>query len=733
MLLNHVIEFIIKKRVWIVSLFSVLVLLSIICVPMVGVNYDLSKYLPESAPSKIGLNLMEDEFGYPGTARIMVGPVSIYEAKLYKDKIENVAGVDMVLWLDTTTDVYQSDLFIQYDDIDEYYKDDYAVMDITFVDGDSDKSTHTAIDQIKKITGDKGYMTGSAVQDKSLSDTLTREIGIAMVMGVVMIGLILCLTTTSWFEPIMFLTVMGIAIIINMGTNIFLGTISFLTFSVAAILQLAIAMDYSIFLLHSYTRQKQKGLDSETAVSNALREAISSILSSGATTIVGFIVLAFMRFTIGKDMGIVLAKGIVISLLTVLILMPALILKWGDKIEKTAHRSFMPSFQPLGKFIYRIRYIVLLFSILITIPAYTAQNMNRFLFGNDALGSSEGTKVYEDEQEINKHFGRSNLILAIVPNTNNVTEKKLTDELKDLYYTKSVTSLSATLPEGIPESFLPKSVTDLLHTENYSRMMIYIKTANESDFAFECSDEIKTIVNKYYPENSYIVGVTPSTQDIKNTITDDYSRVNIISLLGVAIVVMLTFKSIIVPIVVMIPIEVAIFINMSVPYLANEKMIFMGYIIVSCLQLGATIDYSILLTTNYLNYRTDLDKKESAIMAIGNSALSILTSGTILTIVGYGLFFTSSVAAIASLGRLIGRGALFSMILVLSLLPILLILFDKMIFDQKKRLDKIIENRRKQRKESLEKMKEKIGNFYHSSFYQKKNSINRKDGSGYEQ
>lgn len=383
--------------------------------------------------------------------------------------------------------------------------------------------------------------------------------------------------------------------------------------------------------------------------------------------------------------------------------MPALILKWGDKIEKTAHRSFMPSFMPLGKLIYKMRYIVLIFSILIAIPCYVGQGMNSFLFGNDALGSSEGTKVYDDEQEINKHFGRSNLILALVPNTNNVTEKKLSQEIEDLAYTKSVTSLANTLPEGIPESFLPKSTTELLHTENYARLMIYIRTANESEFAFQCSDEIESIVKKYYPQNSYIVGVTPSTQDIKNTITDDYNRVNIISLIGVALVVMLTFRSIIVPIVVMIPIEVAIFINMVVPYLSGETMIFMGYIIVSCLQLGATIDYSILLTTNYLNARNEMEKKEAAITAIGSSALSILTSGTILTTVGYGLYFTSSVAAIAGIGRLIGRGALFSMILVLSLLPALLTMSDRMILNQKKRLQKMIEHRRRKKVQVIEK------------------------------
>ena len=450
---------------------------------------------------------------------------------------------------------------------------------------------------------------GPAVQNKSLDETLTREIAIAMVMGIFMISVILCLTTTSWFEPFLFLFIMGVAIIINMGTNIFLGEISFLTFSTAAILQLAIAMDYSVFLLHSFTRERQAGVEPEQAVANAIHSSVTSILSSGATTIVGFLVLMLMRFKIGFDMGFVLAKGIVISLLTVLLLMPALLLRWGDKIEKTAHRSFMPSFKGLGKAVFKIRYGVLILVALLVVPAFTAQNMNQFLFGNGSLGSSPGTKVYEDEQAINTRFGRSNLVLALVPNTNNVTERALTESLRDLDYVKSVTSLADTLPEGVPEDFLPESLTGQLHSDDYSRIMIYLKTKDESAYAYQCTDEVRSIVESYYPEGSYLVGTTPSTQDIQTIITNDYNYVNILSLLGVAVVVLLTFHSFIIPIVVMIPIEVAIFFNMAIPYLAGDKMIYMGYIIVSCLQLGATVDYSILTTNNYLEARTHLPKK----------------------------------------------------------------------------------------------------------------------------
>lgn len=705
------VDVIVQKGRWIEKIFAIAVILSVISACFVHVNYDLSEYLPDWAPAKEGLNRMEEEFGYPGTARVMVGPVTLYEAKAYKDRIAEIDGVDMVMWADTTTDVYNANIFINYDDIQDYYKDGYAVMDIIFEEGDSSSLTKSAINEMQTLTGDKGYFMGSAVQNKSLNETLMREISIAMALGVVMIAVILCLTTTSWFEPVMFLMVMGIAIIINMGTNLILGTISFLTFSVASILQLAVAMDYSVFLLDMFTKERAKGNDPVTAITNAIHKSLPSILASGATTIIGFVVLMLMRFSIGKDLGFVLAKGIVVSLITVLFLMPSLLLRWGDRIKRTEHKSFMPSFHGLGQVVYRVRYVVLGVVLLFVVPAFTAQNMNSFTFGNSALGSSPGTKVYEDEQQINGRFGKSNLILAVVPNTSMVKEKDLTDALDDLYYVKSVTSLAGTIPEGIPEKIIPKSATSLLHTDNYSRIMIYVKTSDESDFAFQCTNEITSIVRSYYPEDSYITGVIPSTQDIKSIITEDYNFVNLLSILGVGLVVLISFKSLIIPIVVLIPIEVAVFFNMAVPYFTGESMLYMGYIIVSCLQLGATVDYSILMTNNYMDARRTYPEKARAIKhTVSRSALSILTSGTILTIAGYGLYFVSSVAAIGGLGHLIGRGALISVLMVLFLLPVLLTMADPLLMKEEAKKIKIEETRQamKQKKRDLkEQMKQK--------------------------
>lgn len=701
--------FIIERSRAIEIVFVIAVLLSMLAAPFVNINYDLTRYLPDTVQSKAGLDLMEEKFGYPGTGRVMIEDVTLYEAKQHKDKLEKVDGVDQIMWLDTGTDVFSSDAFINFNSIDDYYKDGSAVMDIVFEKGDTSRKTSRAIDAMQEITGEKGHYVGMAVQNKSLAENVTKEMKLILTLGVLMIFIILCLTTNSWFEPVLYLIVMGVAILINKGTNIFLGEISFLTNSVSAVLQLAVSMDYSIFLIHAFTREKNKGLDQMTALTNAINEALNSIFASSLTTIVGFIVLAFMKFNIGFDMGIVLAKGIIFSLLTVVFFMPAMILRLTPMIEKTGHRSFMPGFDKLSRGIYRIRYGVLIFVAIFVIPAYTAQNMNRFLFGNDAVGASEGTKVYDDEQLINAKFGRSNMMMALVPNTSLIDEKAFTDEVEALAYTKSVTSMAGSLPDGVPEEFLPKSITEQLHKNDYSRILIYVRSKGESKLAYQCSDEIQALMKKYYPENSYLVGTTPSTQDIETTITKDYSRVNVLSLLGIFFVVMFSFKSVAIPVIIMIPIEVAIFINMAVPYIKGDTMIFMGYIIVSCIQLGATVDYAILTTNNYLECRKQAEKREAAIQALNMSIPAILTSGSILTIVGYILYNISSVAAIGDLGHLIGRGAWMSMLLVCTLLPAFLVLFDNILMDNEfERIRKFFEKRRMRRRERFRRMAGKV-------------------------
>lgn len=678
---DRMIWVVVYRRTWIEKLFLLLIVLSLLCLPMVEINYDLTEYLPASTETKQGIDRMEAVFGYPGTARVMIRDVSIYEAKIYKNRIEQIDGVDTVTWADTAGEIYLSNDFLEAQDLSDYYRDGNAVMDVQFVEGDSSRRTDRAIDEIKALIGDRGAYSGPALDSKMLKENLATEIGRVLIFSIVMILLILALTTTAWFEPVLFMLTMGAAILINMGSNLLFGRISFLSYCVAAVLQLAVAMDYSIFLLHTFTAERARGLDVEQAMENALRQASGSITSSAITTVVGFVALALMQFTIGKDIGFVLAKGILCSLITVLLLMPALIIRWHHLVERTRHRPFIPSLDGFAKKVFGVRRVFLVLCVVLVIPAFVAQNMNHFVYGGAAVGAGEGTQLHLDKAETDALFGQKNLVLALLPDQGSVVEKRLADELDALPFVRSVTSLPAMLPEGIPESFLPSGLTEMLHKDGWTRMLIFLSTPVETDDTFACLDQVRETVHRYYPQESYLLGSTSAAQDIKETITQDYSQVNGISMLGVALVIFLSFRSLTMTVVVMVPIEIAILFNMALPYLYGNQLIFLGYLMVSSMQLGATVDYSILLTSHYINCRAVTDnRREAAIRAISMSALSIMTSSTILTVCGYGLYFLTSITAAADLGRLIGRGAFFSMVLVLTLLPLLLTVFDRAIF-----------------------------------------------------
>ncbi|MGE5371672.1 MAG: efflux RND transporter permease subunit [Solirubrobacterales bacterium] len=673
----------------------------------VKVNYDLSVYLPASAPSKKGLVLMEKEFGYPGTARVMLNDVSLYEAKMYKDKIASIPGVNMVVWVDSFANIYESADFLNFQRFSDYYKDSCACMDVVFKEGDGSENTYKTIEQIRRICGDKGYLGGPAVQSMSLVEILDREMKIILVFGVVIILLILILTTRSWFEPVLFMIVIGISIVINMGSNILMGQISFLTYSIAAVLQLAIAIDYSIFLLNAYAHEKAKGLASREAMIHAIRNSAKSIITSCAAAIVGFMVMAVMEFKIGLDIGLVMAKGIFIALITITLLMPALVMQWNHLIERTRHRSFMPSFRKLGETVYKYRVIPVAAVAVILFPSFVGQSMCDFTYGMGGLLDSPGVKVYEDEKRIFARFGKSNLVLLLVPNNSFVSERALEQKLAKLPTVKSVVGLAGFVPEGIPVSILPKALTGIFQTDRYTRILVNVRSSDESDLAFRTVNQITRMMHSYYPKGGYVVGRIPSTQDIKEYIVKDYERVDVLGMLGVALTVAAAFGSLSLPIIVVIPIKSAFFINMNLQYIMGRETMYIGYLVVGCLQLGATIDYSILITDKYLEARKHANRKESTILAVSESALSVFTSGFILAVVGYGIYYISSVSAIGGLGQMIAQGALCSMALSIGMLPGLLYYTDPIFMGKFRKtftvrnVYRIAANRRRKRKGSI--------------------------------
>lgn len=673
-------DFIVDHNKGIRNVVLVLIVLNLILFPFVEVNYDLTSYLPDSVPSKIAIDKMEDTFGYPGTGRLMLKDVTIYEAKQYKTEIEKIDGVDQVLWCDTLNPIYVSSTFIRYDDIDDYYKDGNAVMDITFVEGDTSKRTHRAIADIEKLCGEKGDLVGMSPTNKFTEEHVKAQMTMIMGIVVLLVFLILLATTTSYFEPVLFLSVIGAAIAINKGSNIILGKISFVTNNISDVLQLATSMDYSVFLLHAYERERDNGLDKIPALKKGLSNTLNTVLSSSMTTFFGFAVLVLMKFKMGFDLGIVLSKGILCSLAMVILLMPSLLLSWSDRIDRTRHKPFLPKFEKTAVVLNRISPVLLIVSLLSAGMIYAAQGMNSFMYGSDATGAGPGTAIYEETEEVNQTFGRSNLLVAIFPQGSLNTEEALVEELKDKEYVKKVMGYTEYVPKGIPEKMLPSSITEQFHKDGYARLLIYIKTKPESPTAYKCTDEVTDIIRRYYPDEAYVTGNTPTTRDMEEILIPDYKLTNSLAMLCIYTVVALAFKSLLMPLVAMIPIMMAIYLNMAFPYFSGSTLIFIAYAVVSCIQLGSTIDYAILSTDTYLQLRkSGSSKKEAAEQMTQNSLPSILTSGLILVICGYAIYFISSIPAISEVGHLVGRGAIFSVIFVCGLMPVLLKLIDRFI------------------------------------------------------
>ena len=684
-------KFIVQKRNQIGIVFIVLIIVSLLLIPKVNINYDLSEYVPDDEKAKQGMNIVEEEFSMQGFARVMINDVTLVQAKEYKEKIEKIDGVDTVLWLDDSSDIYRPIEFISKDLLKDYYKDGSAIFEVMFEEDDYSPRTNKAVEEIQNILPEDSNMIGSAVDTKSAQDKVKSEISRIMIILIPVVIIILILTTNSYLSPLLFMAVIGTSIFLNMGTNIIFEHVSFITYSIVAALQLAVSMDYSVFMLHEFETEDKSNL--EEAMIKTITRSCLSIASSALTTVAGFVALVFMGFTIGKDMGLVFAKGIVFSLISVIFFMPCLIIKFYPLIEKTQHKSFLPNFDKFAKYTRKISYLLIAIVLIIAIPSYVAQKQNEFLYGSASFGGGEGTKVYEDEKAIVAKFGRSNPIIILVPTGDYISEKEMANEIENLEVVKKVQSLANLVDEGIPDSFVPIDSYQKFRTDKYSRFVIYVKTSSESETAFDAVNKIEEITKKYYGDNYEITGTIPITLNIRDVVNADYNIVNLLSIGMVMLILLFTFRSFALPIILIIVIEGGIFINMAIPYYTGKSMMFLGYLIVSSIQLGATIDYAILMTNNYLEARKSEDKKKASQIAVSKSLPSIITSGGILVCAAYLIKFGSTMNAVSEIGELIGRGALISMFLVTFFLPHVLVLFDGLIEKTN------FENLKKKRKE----------------------------------
>ena len=670
---------VIKYRKLILIGFGIIFLVCLFCKPLISVNYDMNSYLPDDVASSVALDVMEEEFegGIPN-ARVMVRDVSIPEALEYKDKISEIEGVTEVTWLDDAVDMKTPLETMDSETVENYYVDNAALYSVTIKEED----ILSAVADIRELIGEDNAMTGSAVSTALATNSIVSEIQKITVFAILLLLLILILTTTSWLEPFVILVGLGVAVLINAGSNLIFGEISFVTNAAGSILQLAVSLDYSVFLIHRFEECRLEEKNPEIAMKNALVKSLSSILSSGLTTVIGFLALIFMRFEIGPDLGLALAKGIAISLIVVFIFMPGLVLMASPYMDKTKHKSFMPDFHKFGKVVRKITIpLVVIFTVMI-VPSYLASIHNSYYYGASHI-FEEGTQMGDDTKAIEDVFGKSDTYVLMVPRGDTATETKLVADLKELPEVTGVIAFVEQAGAEVPYEYLDEETLNKLESEKYSRIILSADVDYEGAETFQLVENIRNTTQKYYPDRYHLAGQGVSTYDLMDTVTADMTKVNLVAIAAVFFVLLLTMRSLTLPVVLVLVIETAIWINLSFPYYGGSPIFYIAYLIISSVQLGATVDYAILLTDRYKENRCSLNKRESIVETLSNVTVSILTSGAVLTIVGFLLGKISTHGLLSQLGYLLGKGTLCSLFAVLLVLPGFLYILDRLFIKKK--------------------------------------------------
>ena len=669
-------HFLLKHKKLIIGVFVLAAVLCAVLSGLVGVNYNFADYLPDDAASTRALEVMDEEYSQSvPNMRVLVYEVSIPQALAYKEKIADVDGVEEVNWLDDAVDIYEPLELAEQKTVEDWYKDGNALFSVTV----DEKKQDSVIPAVREIIGEENCMSGTAVTSVLAPVNTSVEVQQIMFLAVPIIFLILILTTNSWFEPVLFMITIGVAILINRGTNLMFGTVSFVTNAAGSVLQLAVSMDYSIFLLHRFSENREEGLPVEKAMIEAVKQSVGSILSSGLTTVTGFLALVLMRFKIGPDMGWVMSKAIVLSLVSVLCFLPALAISTYRLIDKTQHRTFVPKFDKFAGLVMKLRIPALALVILILPVSFLGQMKNDFFYGGSQVYSTQATQMGRDMEAIDKMFGSSNPVVLMVPKGDMEKEIAMNEELKKLDCVTSVVSYVNSVGNAIPSSFLPSETVSRLYSAHYSRFVITMEAEEKDPDWYEKVNDIRNIGEKYYGDKSQYAGDLVSTEDLKTTITQDNAKVNFLAIAFVFCILLVNFKSLSLPVILTLVIESSIWINLGIPYFRGQTLFYIGYLIISTVQLGATIDYAILFSDRYMDFRKTLPKKEAAFMTLRTCTISILTSAAVLTLAGVILGKVSTNGVLSQLGILIGRGAALSFVLVIFVLPTLLILFDGVI------------------------------------------------------
>ena len=676
---------IVKFRVPILILSIILLIPAVWGYVNTRINYDVLTYLPEDIETMQGQEIMTNDFGIGAFSMLMVDGMEDKDIVKLKEKVEKVDGVANVLWYDSLADISVPQSMLPSKLYDEYNTEDGTMMAVFFKDGTSSDETMKAVTEIRKVTGKECFLSGMSAIVEDTKELAEKETPLYVLIAVALSALVLAITMESIFVPVLFLLSIGIAIVYNLGTNVFFGEISYITKALAAVLQLGVTMDYSIFLMHSYQEQQVRyNGDKERAMAHAISQTFSSVIGSSVTTVAGFIALCFMSFTLGKDIGIVMAKGVIFGVLVCVNVLPSMILCFDKLIEKTKHKPLLPDIGRISDkvtkryVIYVVAFVILLF------PAIYGNNHTGVYYNLDESLPKDlpsviaNTKLKEDYNMNTTHM------ILVDSSVAGSDVKKMSQEIEKVDGVKWVLGLDNLVGSGVPADMLPESVTSMLKNDKYQLLMVNSTYKVATDKVNKQIEEIDKILDKY-DEGAMLVGEAPLTKDLINITDTDFKRVSAVSIGIVFVIILLLFKSVTIPVILVGVIEFAIFVNMGIPFYTGTKLPFVASIVIGTIQLGATVDYAILMTTRYQRERSRGAGKFDAITTAHKfSAQSIIVSALSFFAATIGVGLYSNIDMISSLCILMARGALISMVVVVLILPSLFMVFDKIIIKTSK-------------------------------------------------
>lgn len=671
---------IVKFRVPILILSIILLIPAVWGYVNTRINYDVLTYLPEDIETMQGQEIMTNDFGIGAFSMLMVDGMEDKEIVKLKEKVEKVDGVENVLWYDSLADISVPQSVLPSKLYDEYNTEDGTMMAVFFKDGTSSDETMKAITEIRKVTGKQCFLSGMSAIVEDTKELAEKETPLYVLIAVALSALVLAITMESIFVPVLFLLSIGIAIVYNLGTNVFFGEISYITKALAAVLQLGVTMDYSIFLMHSYQEQQVRyNGDKERAMAHAISQTFSSVIGSSVTTVAGFIALCFMSFTLGKDIGIVMAKGVIFGVLVCVTVLPSMILCCDKLIEKTKHKPLLPDIGRISDKVTK-RYViyVVAFVILLFTAIYGNNHTGVYYNLDESLPKDLPSVIANTKLKEDYNMNTTHMIL-VDSSVAGSDVKKMSQEIEKVDGVKWVLGLDNLVGSGVPADMLPESVTGMLKNDKYQLLMVNSTYKVATDKVNKQIEQIDKIMDKY-DKGAMLVGEGPLTKDLINITDTDFKRVSAVSIGIVFVIILLLFKSVTIPVILVGVIEFAIFVNMGIPFYTGTKLPFVASIVIGTIQLGATVDYAILMTTRYQRERSRGAGKFDAITTAHKfSAQSIIVSALSFFAATIGVGLYSNIDMISSLCILMARGALISMVVVVLILPSLFMVFDKII------------------------------------------------------